>query len=419
MAASAGGAGGAESMAELSDPVSAVAGPAVGAFVAAPSPLVTAARGVRREPLLWLTMRVLIFGTYDVAAHPRVGVIAEGLRRAGHEVRECNAPLGFDTAARVRMLAQPWRVPALGVRLARCWARLAGRALRGPRPDVVVVGYLGHFDVLLARLLFGRRRVVLDHLIGAADTGRDRQVGHGVRQPLLRAVDAAALGAANVVVVDTEEHREALPAKHRARAVVVPVGAPDEWFVQKPTPEGGPLRVVFYGLFTPLQGAPTIGGAIARLAGQPILFTMIGGGQDKAATVRETGDAETVTWHDWVAAADLPALVAAHDVCLGIFGTGPKALRVVPNKVYQGAAAGCAIITSDTPPQRRALNKAARHVPPGDPAALAAALADLAAHPEHLAELRQAASTTARDRFTPAHVVEPLLAKLAELGFEA
>ncbi|WP_041540712.1 glycosyltransferase [Catenulispora acidiphila] len=366
-------------------------------------------------------MRVLIFGTYDVAAHPRVGVVAEGLRGAGHEVRECNAPLGFDTAARVKMLAQPWRVPALGVRLARCWARLARQSLRGPRPDVVVVGYLGHFDVHLARLLFGRRRVVLDHLIGAADTGRDRQVSHGVRQPLLRAIDAAALSSARVVIVDTEEHRETLPAKHQAHAVVVPVGAPDEWFVPEAAPEPaepeGPLRVVFYGLFTPLQGAATIGGAIARLADQPVAVTMIGGGQDKAEAVRNAGDAKNVTWLDWVPAAELPRLVAEHDVCLGIFGTGPKALRVVPNKVYQGAAAGCAIVTSDTPPQRRALGPAARYVAPGDAAALADALADLAADPHQLAELKQASSTAARDRFTPARVVEPLLAKLAELGF--
>lgn len=364
-------------------------------------------------------MRVLIFGTYDLAAHPRVGVIAEGLRRAGHEVRECNAPLGFDTAARVKMLAQPWRAPALGVRLARCWARLVRSALREPRPDVVVVGYLGHFDVLLARVLFGRRRVVLDHLVGAADTGRDRQVGHGLRQPLLRAVDAAALGAARVVVVDTEEHRDTLPAKRRAHAVVVPVGAPDEWFGPEVAARAeGPLRVIFYGLFTPLQGAPAIGGAIARLAGRDVVFTMVGGGQDKAETVRLAGDAPNVTWLDWVPAAELPRLVTDHDVCLGIFGTGPKALRVVPNKVYQGAAAGCAIITSDTAPQRRALGDAARYVPPGDAEALAAAIAELAERPGELAELKQASSTAARERFTPAHIVEPLLAKLAELGFE-
>jgi glycosyltransferase involved in cell wall biosynthesis len=289
----------------------------------------------------------------------------------------------------------------------------------------VVVGYLGHFDVHLARLLFGRRRVVLDHLIGAADTGRDRQVGHGVRQPLLRAIDAAALSAARVVVVDTEEHLEALPVGHRGRAVVVPVGAPDEWFVPEsgveaatePATAERPLRVVFYGLFTPLQGAATIGGAIARLAGRPVAFTMVGGGQDKAEAVRDAGGASDVTWHDWVPAAELPRLVAGHDVCLGIFGTGPKALRVVPNKVYQGAAAGCAIVTSDTPPQRRALAGAARHVPPGDAAALADALAELAADPGALAELKHAARTAARERFTPARVVEPLVEKLAELGF--
>ncbi|GAA1970973.1 glycosyltransferase [Catenulispora subtropica] len=357
-------------------------------------------------------MRVLIFGTYDVAAHPRVGVIAEGLRAAGHEVRECNAPLGFDTAARVRMLAQPWRVPALGLRLARCWLRLTRGALRGPRPDVVVVGYLGHFDVHLARMLFGRRRVVLDHLIGAADTARDRQVNAGLRQPVLRAIDAAALSAAHVVVVDTEEHRETLPAKHRGRAVVVPVGAPDEWFEQDAGPDGGPLRVVFYGLFTPLQGAATIGTAIARLAGRPVEFTMVGGGQDKEETLRNAGAATAVTWRDWVPAAELPGLVAAHDVCLGIFGTGPKARRVVPNKVYQGAAAGCAIVTSDTPPQRRAFGDAAVYVPPGDAEALAAALADLAENPERLRELRQKAGRAAREHFTPEQVVQPLLAKL-------
>jgi glycosyltransferase involved in cell wall biosynthesis len=361
-------------------------------------------------------MRILIFGTYDAAAHPRVAVIAEGLRAAGHDVRECNAPLGFDTAARVRMLAQPWRAPALVLRLARCWLRLVRQARRGPRPDLVVVGYLGHFDVHLARLLFGRRRVVLDHLISAADTARDRHVSGGLRRPLLRAIDAAALAAARIVVVDTEEHRQTLPAKHRERAVVVPVGAPGEWFEQEPGPEGGPLRVIFYGLFTPLQGAATIGSAIARLAesGSPVRFTMVGGGQDKAETVRNAGvAAAAVSWRDWVPAAELPALVAAHDVCLGIFGTGPKALRVVPNKVYQGAAAGCAVVSSDTPPQRRALGDAACYVPPGDSEALAAALADLAANPERLKTLRNAATHTARERFMPVRIVQPLLAKLA------
>src|SRR5258708_20185753 len=57
-------------------------------------------------------MRVLLFGTYDTSTHPRVATIAEGLQASGFDVAECNAPLGLDTAARVDMLARPWRAPA-------------------------------------------------------------------------------------------------------------------------------------------------------------------------------------------------------------------------------------------------------------------------------------------------------------------
>jgi SAM-dependent methyltransferase/glycosyltransferase involved in cell wall biosynthesis len=361
-------------------------------------------------------MRVLLFGTYDTAMHPRVATIAEGLRACGMEVAECNAPLGLDTAARVDMLARPWRAPALAARLARRWATLAWAARRMPTPDAVLVGYLGHFDVHLARLLFRRVPVVLDHLVGAGDTARDRRLDGGVRQMLLRVIDAAALRAADIAVVDTDEHLATLAPRHRARAVVVPVGAPHAWYEAARPAAGepsGPLRVVFYGLYTPLQGAPVIGAAAGRIAGEPIEVTMVGRGQDQAETRAAAAANRAVRWLDWVPAADLPALVASHDVCLGIFGTGDKALRVVPNKVFQGAAAGCAIVTSDTAPQRRALGDAAVLVPPGDPGALAAALLRLAGDRAELVRLRGQAHALAVRRFTPEQIVAPLAERLS------
>jgi glycosyltransferase involved in cell wall biosynthesis len=369
-------------------------------------------------------MRVLLFGTYDTTVHPRVATIAEGLAAAGFEVAECNAPLGFDTAARVDMLARPWKAAALALRLARRWARLALTARRMPAPDVVVVGYLGHFDVHLARLLFPRRvPVVLDHLVGASDTGRDRRLDGGPRQALLRLIDAAALRAATVIVVDTDEHLAALPPRHQPRAIVVPVGAPAAWLAAA-RPGGaaagaagaGPLRVVFYGLYTPLQGTPVIGAALGGLAGEDVAVTMIGTGQDEAEAKAAAAGNTAVTWRDWVPAADLPAVVAEHDVCLGIFGTGDKARRVVPNKVFQGAAAGCAIVTSDTPPQRRVLDGAAVLVPPGDPAALASALRRLAGDRAEVARLRQQSAELTRGRLAPGQVVAPLAARLRPAG---
>ena len=113
-------------------------------------------------------------------------------------------------------------------------------------------------------------------------------------------------------------------------------------------------------------------------------------------------------------ARELPDVAVAHDVCLGIFGTGAKALRVVPNKVFQGAAAGCAIVTSDTAPQRRVLGADALFTPPGDPAALAAALTRLAADRGEAARLGAAARARAVESFGAAAVVEPLRRRLIE-----
>ncbi|WP_433061514.1 glycosyltransferase [Dactylosporangium sp. CS-033363] len=384
--------------------------------------------------------RIVFFGTYDTAMHPRVAVLAEGLRARGAAVAECNAPLGIGTAERVAAVRQPWRAVPLAARLARRWWTLARSARRFGRPEVVVVGYLGLLDVHLARLVFGKTRLVLDHLASAAGIAADRALGGRLRRAMLSTVDRAALARADVVVVDTDEQRAALPAP--GKAVVCPVGAPAAWFAAgettqtpadapaarstaadatpKPAGDAKPdakaiasaLRVVFFGLYTPLQGAPVIGAAAGLLAGRPVRFTMVGGGQDEAATRRAAGGA-AVEWLPWVAAGELPALVAAHDVCLGIFGTGPKAARVVPNKVFQGAAAGCAIVTSGTGPQRRALGDAAVFVPPGDPDALAATLLWLAGDRAELDRRRAAARALAEERFTAERVVEALWERIA------
>lgn len=368
-------------------------------------------------------MRLLAFGTYDVQAHPRVAVLIEGLRAHGHEVVEVNAPLGLDTAQRVAMLRQPWRLPLLALRLLRCWVTLAVRsraAVRRARPDAVLVGYLGHFDVHLARLLFRGVPLVLDHLVSAAGTARDRGLAGsgGLKTRLLGRLDRAAVAAADVVVVDTVEHRAALPRELRDRAVVCPVGATDAWFAvgqrALTRPASRPLRVVFVGVFTPLHGTPVIAEAIAALAGDDgIEFTMVGTGQEHAAARRLAAGNPRVTWLDWVPGPQLPGLVAGHDVSLGIVGTTAKALAVVPTKAYQGAAAGCVVLTSDTPPQRAALEGAALLVPPGDAAALAGALRSLAADPARTDALRRAAHDRAVARFTAAAVVTPILDRLS------
>ncbi|MDO4899372.1 glycosyltransferase [Actinomyces sp.] len=378
--------------------------------------------------------RVLGFGTYDVASHPRVAVLLEGLRRtAGNQVRELDEPLGLSTADRVAILKQPWRLPVLVGRLTSRWLRLAAgsRRYRGAhRPDAVLVGYMGHFDVLLARLLFPRTTIILDHLIFASGTARDRGED-GAKAKLLSVLDRLATHSADVVVLDTVEHAAKLDQSITNRGVVVPVGAPASWHAAgrdaaalRVDDDGvrtadRPLTVVFFGLFTPLQGAPDIARALRLLGerGTAVRALLIGSGQDRAECeqILAGSPAERmVQWSDWVEATELPRVVAEHDVCLGIIGTTDKALDVVPNKVYQGLAAGCAVVTSDTVPQRRLLDDGAIMVPPGDPRSLADALEHLATEPAALRDARQRAATAAA-RFVPEQVVRPLASFLERM----
>lgn len=356
-------------------------------------------------------MKVIGFGTYDRQKHPRIGIVLDGLSQLGEDVIELNAPLGFSTAERVAMLGKPRLAYRMVFRLLVRWVGLTIRRMQltGPAPDAVLVGYLGHFDVILARLLFPRTVIVLDLLILAADTGLDRGLSKGPKVLLLGVLDRLAINCASIVLVDTEEHAELLPVRCRDKAVVAPVGAPDAWFARRPVPRGGPLRVVFFGMFTPLQGAPVIADAIAGLPDDGSTeVTMIGTGQDLDESRRRVGNHGAVTWLDWVEPQKLPGMVSAYDVCLGIFGVTPKALRVTPNKVFQGAAAGCAILTSDTPPQRRSMRDCALFIPAGDSRALEHALVFLATNPDEVYRLRLAARQRAEDWFRPPSVAERL-----------
>lgn len=361
---------------------------------------------------------VLFFGTYDERLHPRIQVLREGVAAHGGAVTVLNEPLGIGTAQRIEMLRSPARFARFAVVMARRWLRLVRRARRLPRrPDVVIVGYLGHFDVRLARLCFRRSTIVVDHLVGLSDTARDRRLdGRRLVTRLLEAADRQAMAAADVVVFDTAEHRDHLGADAPC-GIVVPVGAPAQYFVAgdaRSRPRGDVLSVLFFGLFTPLQGATTIGRAISLLHDEPgVQFTIVGDGQDRAAAHEAAELNRNVTWVPWVEPDEVPALVSRHDVCLGIFGTTPKALRVVPNKVYQGLAAGAAIVTSDTPSQRRVLGSAAVYVPAGDADALAAALRDLRRDTARLERLQEDARERARRSFTPQAVTRELAGLLS------
>src|SRR3989442_4800781 len=150
-------------------------------------------------------MRILCFGTYERRRQPRIGVLREGFEPHGDEVLECTEPLSLDTSVRVEMLRKPWLLPILAVRLLVTWGRLWRRARRLPRVDAVVAGYMGHFDVHLARRIWRRTPIVLDHMISARDTALDRGIANPRLLRILDPVDPAAVRAADLPIVHNDE----------------------------------------------------------------------------------------------------------------------------------------------------------------------------------------------------------------------
>ena len=107
--------------------------------------------------------------------------------------------------------------------------------------------------------------------------------------------------------------------------------------------------------------------------------------------------------------------IRAASLCLGIFGTTPKAGRVVPFKVFEYMALRRPVVTGDTPAARHALGDDVVLVPPGDAPALAAAIRALMADADRRRRLGDAAGDRFAQRFSTAAQVATLQSSLARV----
>lgn len=336
--------------------------------------------------------RVLVWGTLDLGK-PRARLMARALAEAGIPLHWQTAQVwqGVEDKSQLR---GGLRKGLLALRYARAILGLMARYLRAPAHEVVLIGYMGQFDVLafrpLARL-FGKP-VVWDAFLSLHDTMvHDRRTlrEDGIAARALRRIERRAALAADIVVLDTPAHAARfaeLLDLPRDRMMAVPVGAEPDAFPRlpaKPRTEAPPT-ILFYGQFIPLHGVATIVAAARLAQGRGWRWRLIGEGQEAAAIRRDLAHDPVagLSWERWVAYGDLSGEIAAADVCLGIFGTSGKAASVVPNKVYQVLSSGRPLVTRDGPAMR-ALAPGPEHglrlVPPGDPDALVAAIAALLA----------------------------------------
>jgi glycosyltransferase involved in cell wall biosynthesis len=343
-------------------------------------------------------VKALYFGTYE-RDYPRNAQVISCLRSAGVEVAECHAPV-WETQ-RHKFSPGP---RTLG-RVAR-----AEYGLRRRSPgdaDVLVVGYPGHLDMWAARHVARHRPVVFNPLVSLEDTvvgDRGLVSESSLRSRALRRIDRWAFRAADLVVADTDAQAAFFRnrfdlASHNV--AVCYVGAEDRLFRPQVGAGRRAFSVLFVGKLIPLHGIETIVSA-ARLCNE-IEFHVVGSGQLDGLLASTPPN---LRWDPWIDYERLPALYGDAGCALGIFGLSDKAARVIPNKAYQALATQTALITADTPAARELLadERDALLVPPGDPAALAAAVRRLAAGES----LRQAIAARGRATYEE-HASEAVL----------
>jgi glycosyltransferase involved in cell wall biosynthesis len=336
-------------------------------------------------------LRVLYFGTYE-RDYPRNAQVIAALRKAGVEVIERHVAVWEGRRHK-------WQAGAAAA------ARLAAaelRLLRRPPVtfDVLIVGYPGHLDLAAARRAADGHPVVFNPLVSlydtfVADRGRFRAASAAGR--ILRAIDRRALGAADLVVADTDANAAflselALLAPNRTATCFV--GAEERVFTPGWAP-AEPFEALFVGKLIPLHGLETVLAA-ARLAPE-VRFKIIGSGQLEPLLQQRPSNVAHVPWVEY---ERLPEDLHGAGCALGIFGSSAKARRVIPNKVFQALACGAPVVTADTVAARELLadGESALLVPQADPEALAAAVRRLAADPALTGEIAERGQHAYRTR---------------------
>lgn len=339
-------------------------------------------------------LRVCYFGTYE-KEYPGNRVLIEGLRRNSVTVFECHVSLWEKVPNKP---AEYFGVASLGARLFTYLLanlRLLWKLRVMPDFDVLIVGFNGHLDVFLAKLVVLLRGcpLVMNPMLSIYDTLVDKQYikPGSLKARFILMLERLLVSLPDAIFLDADAHFEffrlTLGCPRRKYRQVF-FGADDRlFFPRTKKASDGTFNVLFYGKFQQLQGVPYIIRAAKMLECDPaIKLRIIGRGPDSLTVDRLLSELkpDNVQMIDWVEFEKLENYVAEADVCLGIFGVTDKVERCIANKVIQALAMAKPVITGDCAATRELLVDGEHAIlcELGNPEAIAAAVLRLKADPE-------------------------------------
>ena len=309
-------------------------------------------------------------------------------------------------------------------------ADLEARLRRLLKPDLVWVPCFRQRDLAAASRWAQSHGVPLafDPLISAYDKQTDERgklKPESLRAQRLLSWERGLFQRASLVIADTPAHADYFSqvlGVPRNKLEIVYVGAEEALF--KPAPltsrdEGRPVEVLFYGSFIPLQGPQVVIDAARLYQGPPVRWVLLGQGPLRAKCEENARGLTNLSFEDWLPYEALPARIHQADILLGVFGTTPKAGRVIPNKVFQSLACGRPVITRSAGAYPESLMREAGTglfwTPAGDARALADRVAALATQPNRLQQCGDAAALISQQYFSESVVRHQLSAALENM----
>lgn len=296
--------------------------------------------------------------------------------------------------------------------------------------DLVWVPCFRQRDLPAARR-WSRQRglpLVFDPLISAYDKQvfeRQKLDSEGIRARRLLQWERRLFASADMLLADTNAHASYFHQTHGVpedRIHVIPLCADEALFQpsERHRLPGSRMQVLFFGSFIPLQAPQVIVDAANIYQGPEVKWFLVGDGPLRANCQSRAQRGAAVEFENWIPYAALPARIAAADIILGIFGSTPKAARVVPNKMCQALACGRPLVTRVSPAIPEALRRRDDTglflVPPSHPRALADTVATLAGAPGTLEQHGRRASETYSRYFSASRVADALKLMLDDLS---
>ncbi len=287
-------------------------------------------------------MKALFFGIYNKndPVNARTRILLDGLKKRGWEVEECNTS-----------------VSSFG----RFWFLLREYRKVGKDYDVMFLAYAGAQTISILAKILSRKKIVADPIVSLYDTmvfDRKKVSRFGLKAVYYYTLDWLMCRMVDIVIADTNANIEyfcrtfGVPASKFRRLFI----GTDEKIMR---PQGdkkreGVFLVHFHGFFIPLHGVEYIVKAAKILEAENVAFNIIGRGQTykQVRKISADLDVKNVNFIDPVPYGAIPEYIRKADVVLGIFGNTGKALRAVPNKVYDAIAMSKAVITAETPAVR-------------------------------------------------------------------